>query len=71
MARPCRCKIERVRVFVILDERSGATNPLGEAVETFIRREDAEDFIEQVRGDDPELASNLRIEARAWNAVRR
>jgi hypothetical protein len=31
-----------VRVYVILDERSSATNPLGDAVETFIRREDAE-----------------------------
>ena len=41
-------------VYVILDERSSATHPLGEAVETFIRREDAERFIEDVRGDDPE-----------------
>jgi hypothetical protein len=30
----------------------------------FIRREDAERFIEQVRGDEPELASYLRIEER-------
>ena len=34
------------------------------AVETFIRREDAERFVEEVRGDDPELASMLRIEER-------
>jgi hypothetical protein len=30
----------------------------------FVRREDAERFIEQVRGDDPDLASYLRIEER-------
>jgi hypothetical protein len=28
---------------------------MGDAVETFIRREDAERFIEEVRGDDPDL----------------
>ena len=59
---PLRCMIKPVRIYVILDERSSATNPLGEAVETFIRREDAERFLEDVRGDDPELASSLRIE---------
>jgi hypothetical protein len=30
----------------------------------FIRREDAERFVEEVRGDDPELASYLQIEER-------
>ena len=34
------------------------------APETFIRREDAERFIEEVRRDDPELAGHLRIEER-------
>jgi hypothetical protein len=38
--------------------------PLGDAVETFIRREDAERFIEEVRSDDPGLASYVRIEER-------
>jgi hypothetical protein len=38
--------------------------PLGDAIETFIRREDAQRFIEEVRGDDPELAKDLRIEER-------
>jgi hypothetical protein len=32
------------------------------AVETFVRREDAEPFLEEVRGDDPELAELLRLE---------
>ncbi len=48
--------------------RSSPDHPLGEAVETFIRREDAERFIEEVRGDDPELASYLRIEERELEA---
>jgi hypothetical protein len=33
-----------------------------EAVELFVRREDAERFIEEVNNDEPELASFLRIE---------
>jgi len=32
------------------------------------RREDAERFIEEVRGDDPDLASYLRIEKRDLEA---
>ena len=31
---------------------------------SFIRREEAERFIEEVRGDDPEVAAKLRIEER-------
>ena len=27
------------------------TSPLGDAIETFVRREDAERFIEEIRGD--------------------
>ncbi len=34
----------------------------------FIRREDAERFIEEVRGDEPELAAQLRIEERELEA---
>jgi hypothetical protein len=37
-------------------------------VETFVRREGAERFIEEVRGDDPDLASYLRIEERELEA---
>ena len=37
---------------------------LGDSLDVFIRREDAERFIEEVRGDDPELASHPRIEER-------
>jgi hypothetical protein len=37
-------------------------------IHVFIRREDAERFIEEVCGDDPELASYLRIEERELEA---
>jgi hypothetical protein len=42
--------------------------PLGDAVETFVRCEDAERFIEEVHGDDPEVAAKLRIEERELEA---
>jgi hypothetical protein len=48
--------------------RSKPNHPLGAAIETFIRREDAERFIEEVRSDDPELASYPRIEERELKA---
>lgn len=38
--------------------------PLGDSLEVFLRREDAERFIAEVRGDDPEAAADLRIEER-------
>jgi hypothetical protein len=41
-----------------------STVPLGDALEVYVRREDAERFIEEVRGDEPELAKPLRIEER-------
>jgi hypothetical protein len=38
--------------------------PLGVELEVFVRREDAERFIEEVRGDEHQLAASLRIEER-------
>ena len=52
----------------IIDVRSSPDHPLGNAVETFIRREDAERFIADVRRDDPKLAESLRIEERELEA---
>ena len=43
-------------------------HPPGDAIETFIRREDAERFVEEIRGDEPELAESLRIEERELRA---
>ena len=38
--------------------------PLGVELGAFVRREDAERFIEEVRGDDADVAAKLRIEER-------
>ncbi len=58
-----------VIVYDVVDENSlSSTSPLGDAVETFIREEDAERFIDEVRGDEPELATSLRIEERELEA---
>jgi hypothetical protein len=51
-------------VYAVIDVGSSPDHPLGDAVETFVRREDAERFIEKVRRDEPELATHLRIEER-------
>jgi hypothetical protein len=53
-----------VIVYAVVDDSLSATSPLGDAVDTFIRHEDAERFVEEVFGDDPEVASYLRIEER-------
>ena len=49
-------------VYAVVDDALSPDFPLGDAIETFIGREDAERFIEEVRGDGPEVAVNLRIE---------
>ena len=51
-------------VYAVVDDALSPDFPLGDALEVFIRREDAERFIEEVRGDDPEVAAKLRIEER-------
>lgn len=53
-----------VIVYVIVYLRSSHDHPLGNAIETFIRRDDAERFVAEVRGDDPGVASHLRIDER-------
>ena len=49
-------------LYAVVDDALSPDFPLGDAIETFIRRENAERFIEEVRGDDPEAAAKLRIE---------
>jgi hypothetical protein len=39
-------------VYAVIDLRSSPDHPLGDAVETFVRREDAERFIDEVRVTD-------------------
>jgi hypothetical protein len=61
--QPARCP-SPVLVYAVVSEMLSPSTQLGEVVETFVRREDAERFVEEVRGDDPDLSSYLRIEER-------
>ena len=42
--------------------------PLGAELEVFVRREDAERFIEEVRGDEPAIAAERELEAGGLNS---
>ena len=55
-------------VYAVVDDSLSPDFPLGDSIETFIRREDAGRFVEDVRGDDPELAAKLRVEERGLDA---
>jgi hypothetical protein len=55
-------------VYAVVDDALSPDCPLGVELEVFIRREDAERFIEEIRGDDPEMAAKLRIEQRELGA---
>ena len=55
-------------VYDVVDGALSPDFPLGVELEVFIRREDAERFVEEVRGDEPELAAKLRIEERELEA---
>jgi hypothetical protein len=57
-----------VLVYAVVDDSLSSSSPLGDSVDVFIRREDAERFVEEVRGDEPELAEHLRIEERELKA---
>ena len=54
--------------YAVVDDALSRDFPLGVELEVFIRREDAERFVEEVRGDDPEIAAKLRIEGRKLEA---
>ena len=55
-------------VYAVVDDALSPDFTLGNSVKTLVRREDAERFIEEVRGDEPELAAKLRIERRELEA---
>lgn len=55
-------------VYAVIDDTVSQTSPLGDAIDVFLRREDAQCMIEAVDGDDPELAEPLRIEERELEA---
>ena len=56
-------------VYVVVDDALSPDFALGVELEVFVRREDAERFIEEVRGDEPDLAAKLRIEERELEAA--
>lgn len=58
----------RVVVYTVVDPTLSLTSPRGDSIEVFVRREDAQRFVDEIRGDDPELASQLRIEERKLEA---
>jgi len=62
------CASSLVLAYAVVDDSPSPSTPLCDAVETFIRRGDAERLIEEVPGDDPDLASYLRIEEREREA---
>jgi hypothetical protein len=57
-----------VLVYAVVDDSVSARSPLGDSIDVFLPRKDAERFIAEIRGDDPELATPLRIEERELEA---
>ena len=55
-------------VYAVVDDALSPDSPLGVELEVFIRREDAERFIAEVRGDDPDVAASLRVDERELEA---
>jgi hypothetical protein len=53
-----------VIVYAVVDDALSPGFPLGVELEVFIRRADAERFVEEGCGDDPEIAAKMRIEQR-------
>jgi len=54
----------------IIDDAVPSNFTLGAELEVFVRCQDAERFIEEVRGDDPEAADKLMIEERELEGAR-
>jgi hypothetical protein len=59
-----------VIVYAIVDD-SLSRFVLGDVVETFVQRDDAERFITEVRGDDPELAESCESRSASWRRAGR
>jgi len=38
------------RVYAVVDDSPSSKSPLGDSLDVFVRREDAERFIEEIRG---------------------
>ena len=57
-----------VIVYAVVDASLCPASPLGDSIDTFVRREDAERLIANVKRDDPQLASHLRVVERELEA---
>jgi hypothetical protein len=58
-----------VIVYAVVDDHGVWPEcPLGDSLDVFARRGDAERFVEDIRSDDPELVEGLRIEERELEA---
>lgn len=64
-----RVIVSAVIVYAVVDDALSADFPLGDSLEVFFRREDAERFLAEVCGDDPEVAAKPRIEEREFLGV--
>ena len=51
-------------LYAIVDDALSPDFPLGDSLGVFVRREDAAQFVEEVRSDEPQPAAELRIEER-------
>lgn len=56
-----------MRVYAIVNVNTRVDRPLGDAIDEFLHRDDAERFVEDVRAREPELAAELRIIERELN----
>ncbi|MDQ3881125.1 MAG: hypothetical protein M3295_08645 [Chloroflexota bacterium] len=63
LTSPATTVVATVRVFGILSDETPE-----QAIELFVRREDAEAFLDDVRADDEELAAPLRVEPHELDA---
>ena len=50
-----------MRVYAIVNVTTRGDHSLGETLDEFLHRDDAERFVEDVRASEPELADELRI----------
>jgi hypothetical protein len=55
-----------VIVYVVVDDALSRDFPLGDSLEVFVRREDAERFVEEVRGDEPEMRRSCGSRSASW-----
>jgi hypothetical protein len=61
-----RVIVAAVIVHAVVDDALSPDFPLGVELEVFVRREDAERFIEKVRGGDPEMAASSGSRSASW-----